>query len=541
MSSRTKSGAMAIYFNQCLWNVQQDSVAMTIISSNVSGMNNRTKNVVTVIISTNVSGMNNRTKSVAMVIISTNVSGMNNRTKSVVTVIISPNVSGMNNRTKSVVTVIISSNVSGMNNRTKSVVTVIISPNVSGMNNRTKSVVTVIISPNVSGMNNRTKSVVTVIISPNVSGMNNRTKSVAMASLFQSVSLEWAAGQCCYDNHFNQCLWNEQQNKECCYGNHFNQCLWNEQQNKECCYGNLFQPMSLEWATGQGVLLWQSISTNVSGMSNRTRSAAMAIYFNQCLWNEQQDKECCYGNLFQPMSLEWATGQGVLLWQSISTNVSGMSNRTKSVAMAIYFNQCLWNEQQDKECCYGNLFQPMSLEWATGQRVLLWQSISTNVSGMSNRTRSVAMAIYFNQCLWNEQQDKECCYGNLFQPMSLEWATGQGVLLWQSLLWKMLLARHCMETWKYCIIVAEQWHKRNNDCGCLFNETERRRMEYLVHWQTQTSTSWFCTWVTPSLPLNLCLHLWHKSNIKTDFIYIYIYRERERERERESEREREKY
>ena len=129
----------------------------------------------------------------------------------------------------------------------------------------------------------------------------------------------------------------------------FNQCLWNEQQDKEWCYGNLFQPMSLEWATGQRVLLWQS---------------------------------------FQPVSLEWTTGQRVLLWQS---------------------------------------FQPMPLEWTTGQRVLLWQA-------------------YFNQCLWNEQQDKECCYGNLFQPVSLEWATGQTVLLWQSLLWKMLSARHCMET-----------------------------------------------------------------------------------------------
>ena len=51
-------------------------------------------------------------------------------------------------------------------------------------------------------------------------------------------------------------------------------------------------------------------------------------------------------------------------------------------------------------------------------------------------------------------------------------------------------------------------------------------MEYLVHWQTQTLTSWFCTWATPSLPLNLCLHLWHKSNIKMDSMHI-IYIERE--------------
>ena len=84
------------------------------------------------------------------------------------------------------------------------------------------------------------------------------------------------------------------------------------------------------------MVLWQSISTNVSGMSNRTNSVAMAI---------------------------------------ISTSVSGMNNRTKSVAMASLY--------------------------------------SISVSGMSSRTKSVAMAIYFNQCLWNEQQDKQCCYDNL--------------------------------------------------------------------------------------------------------------------------------
>ena len=115
----------------------------------------------------------------------------------------------------------------------------------------------------------------------------------------------------------------------------FNQCLWNEQQDKEWCYGNLFQPMSLEWATGQTVLLWQS---------------------------------------FQPVSLEWTTGQRVLLWQSFQPMPLEWTTGQRVLLWQAYI-------------------QSVSLEWAAGQRVLLWQSISTSVSGMSNRTNSVAMTI----------------------------------------------------------------------------------------------------------------------------------------------------